>query len=121
MIAEAYLESEIHSASPEELVTILYDAAIQAIGRARRHLRSGDVEARSREITRAHSIVTELASSLNHGAAPKLSKDLAELYDYVQRRIIEGHASQDEKPLAEASRLLSTLMEGWTQALPMAA
>ena len=121
MIADAYLESEVYSASPEELVTVMYDAAIQAIGRARRHLRSGDVEARCREITRAHSILTELALSLNHSAAPKLARDFAELYDYIQRRLIEGNTTQDDRPLAEASRLLSTLLEGWMQAMPMAA
>jgi flagellar protein FliS len=121
MIADAYLESEVYSAGPEQLVTIMYDAAIQAIGRARRHLKSGDVEARSREITRAHAILTELGASLNHKAAPKLARDLAELYDYIQRRLIEANTGQDERPLAEASRLLATLLDGWMQLVPMAA
>jgi flagellar protein FliS len=121
MIAEAYLESEDYSARPEELVIVMYDAAIQAIGRARRHLRSGDVEARSREITRAHAILTELAVSLNHEAAPNLAGDLAELYDYIQRRLIEANTNKDERPLAEASRLLATLLDGWMQLVPMAA
>jgi flagellar protein FliS len=121
MISEAYLESAVYSAGPEELVTIMYEAAIQAIGRARRHLRSGDVEARSREITRAHAIVTELALALDHKPAPKLSRNLAELYDYIQRRLIEANTRSDDRSLAEASRLMSTLLDGWMELAPMAA
>lgn len=113
MIANTYLENAIQSASPEELVRLMYETALQAIGRARRHLRAGEPEARSREISRAHAIVTELALALDHRAAPQLARDLAELYDYIGRRLLEAHTAQDERQLEEVTRLLSTLLDGW--------
>ncbi len=113
MITDTYIENAIHSANPEELVRLMYEAALQAIGRAKRHLRAGGPEARSEEISRAHAIVTELALSLDHQAAPELARNLAELYDYIGRRLLEAHKSQSEAPLEEATRLLSTLLDGW--------
>lgn len=109
----AYLESEIFSADPVELVQILYRAALESVGHARRHLQGGDMAARSREISRAMSILTELMLSLDREAGGHLARNLLELYDYMQRRLIEANAEQTEGPLAEVGRLLATLLEGW--------
>jgi flagellar protein FliS len=110
---QAYLESKILSADGIELVQILYEAALEAVDKARRHLRQRDIAARSSEITRASAILAELALCVNHKPEPALSQNLVELYDYMQRRLTEGNLRQADAPLAEVSRLLATLLEGW--------
>lgn len=110
---DAYLESKILSADPVELIRLLYQAAIEAVGHARRHLAEGDVAARSRQISKAHAILTELALSLDHEAGGSISRNLAELYDYMQRRLLDAHVRQADEPLAEVAGLLTTLLEGW--------
>jgi len=110
---QTYLENEILSASPIELVQILYTAALDSIGSARRCVRAGDIRARSRAITKGMRIVTELSRSLNREAGGELSRNLANVYGYVLRLLIEGNAKQIEKPLAEAEQLLSTLADAW--------
>jgi flagellar protein FliS len=107
------LESEVLSASPVELVCILYRAAIDSIVQARVHLRDGEIESRSRSISKASAIITELATSLDTGAAGNVGRSLAELYDYLQRRLTEANLKQADEPLAEAEKLLSTLLDGW--------
>ena len=59
------------------------------------------------------AIVTELSLSLNHAAGGDLSKNLAELYAYTQSLLIQANREQSDPPLAEAERLLSTLLEAW--------
>jgi len=115
---DAYLESKVLSADPLELVRIMYQGALEAVANARRRLAENDVLGRSREITRAHAILTELALSLNHEAGGDLSRNLAELYDYMQRRLLEAHLQQSDAPLAEVAKLLATLLEGWNQCHP---
>lgn len=110
---EAYLESQILSADGVELVQLLYQGALQAVENARRHLRQGNIVARSREISRAVAILAELALSVNRDADPALGRNLIELYDYMQRRLLEANVNQAEPPLAEVSRLLATMLEGW--------
>jgi len=116
----AYLESKIFSADPVELVQILYRAALEAVGAARRHLARGDVAARSQEISRAMAVLTELMLSVDREAGGPLAYNLLELYDYMQRRLIEANAEQTETPLAEVGRLLATLLDGWMHCRPAA-
>ncbi|HUA20750.1 MAG TPA: flagellar export chaperone FliS [Bryobacteraceae bacterium] len=108
-----FLEEEVRSASPVKLVQLLYEGALDAIGAARRYLRLGDIRARSRAITKAMAAVTELSLSLDHEAGGSLSKNLAELYGFIERQLIEGNARQTDAPLAAAERLLTILLEGW--------
>jgi flagellar protein FliS len=110
---DAYLESRILSADPVELVKMLYQAAIAAVKDARRHLANREIVARSRAITRACTIVTELTVSLDHDSGGDLSRGLARLYDYIGRRLIEANFRQTDQPLQEVLGLLSTLLEGW--------
>ena len=110
---DAYLESRIETANPIELVRLLYQGATAAVTEARRHLAAGDIGARSRAITRAYAILTELSASLDHRAGGDLSLRLTGLYDYMQRRLLEGNFQQADPPLAEVLGLLTTLGEAW--------
>jgi flagellar protein FliS len=110
---DAYLESRILAADPVELVRLLYQAAISAVRDARRHLAAGEIAARSRSVAKACDIVLELAGALDHERGGKISRRLAELYDYVHRRLIEANLQQADAPLAEVLALLSTLFEAW--------
>jgi flagellar protein FliS len=116
----AYLKNEILETDGWRLVQLIYQAAIEAIGKAREHLREGAIQARSRQITRASELVAELALSLDHNAGGSLSRNLAELYDYMQRLLQEANFRQIEPPLVEAQDLLRTLLEAWQEAAPAA-
>lgn len=115
---QTYLENEILSASPLRLVQMLYAAALDSIWSARRYVQAGDIRARSRAITKAMRIVMELSRSLNREAGGDLSRNLANVYGYVLRLLIDANVKQSERPLAEAERLLSTLADAWIQCAP---
>jgi flagellar protein FliS len=112
---DAYLESRILTAEPLELVRMLYRAAVDATRRSRAHLAGGRIAERSREICRALAIISELSGSLDHTRGGALSGNLAELYDYLRRRLLEANARQKAEPLAEVESLLTTLLAGWEQ------
>jgi flagellar protein FliS len=110
---DAYLESRVLSADPLELVHLLYEAAIAAVREARRYLAEGEIAARSRSITRAFGILQELVVALDHDRGGEISGRLAQLYDYMQRRLLEANFQQTDQPLAEVLGLLATLAEAW--------
>lgn len=112
-IGQKYLEAEILGAEPLALVSLLYRAAIEALGQARRHLRNGAIRDRSRQITKASEIINELMFSLDHQNGGSLSRDLAGLYGYMQARLVDANFHQADAPLAEVQQLLQTLLEGW--------
>ena len=110
---DAYLESRILSADPIELVNLLYQAGTGAVREARQYLANRDIAARSRSITKASGILVELASSLDHQRGGEISQRLAQLYDYMLRRLTEANFQQSDAPLAEVLGLLATLSEAW--------
>ena len=112
---DAYLEGRILAADPLELVHLLYRACTLSVREARQSLAAGDIAARCRSISKAHRILTELAASLDHERGGDFSRRLARLYDYMQRRLLEGNFQQQDGPLSEVLQLLSTLAEAWDE------
>jgi flagellar protein FliS len=115
MSINSYEQNRILSASPMELVRILYTAAVRAVRNARESLSAGDISARSREIGTAQVILLELANSVDPSKGKDVSERLIALYDYMQGRLAEANAEQKDGPLAEVSSLLGTLQEAWLQ------
>ncbi|HWB83340.1 MAG TPA: flagellar export chaperone FliS [Bryobacteraceae bacterium] len=110
---DSYLESRILSADPVELIRLLYHAATGAVRDARRHLAEGNIAERSRSISKAGEILVELNGALDHGRGGEISKQLEQVYDYMQRKLLEANFHQSDALLAEVLGLLSTLSEGW--------
>jgi flagellar protein FliS len=117
---QSYFDDEVLAASPLKLIEMLYAAALDSIVAARRYVRFKDIPARTRAINKALGIVTELSRSLNRDADNLLTKNLAGLYAYVIRLLVDANIKQSEAPLAEAEGLLTTLAEAWKACSPAA-
>lgn len=113
--SNTYLENRILSASPLELVAILYEEAEKSVREALAALSRGDIRGRSREITRAQLILGELSTSLDLEAGGDLAARLSELYAYLLARLAQANREQTATPLEEVSRLLTTLLDGWRE------
>lgn len=112
-VYDHYLENEVLTADPLKLVTILYQGALEAVREARKCLRQGDIVGRSRRVSKATGILNELALGLDHGKGGDVSRSLAELYDYLNRRLNEANFRQIEEPLIEVEKLIETLLDAW--------
>jgi flagellar secretion chaperone FliS len=114
---DTYLEDRVMSASPVELVQMLYEGAIEAVEKARVCLRAGDIAGRAQAISKASAIVGELAQSLGAASAgadaPEFERNLRRLYEFVIHCLLEANAAQTEAPLEDAGRVLVTLLEAW--------
>ena len=110
---DAYLESRILAADPVELVNVLYQACRQAVREAREHLAAGRIGERARAISKACEILIELSGSLDVARGGEISQRLGQLYDYMQRRLLEANMHQTDQPLTEVLGLLNTLGEAW--------
>ena len=116
--AHEYIENDLLDKDPWDLVCLLYSKALEKLNQAVAYLDSGDIDERSKAISRAMEILLELTSSLNGEAGGEVAINLARLYEYIFERLAEANAQQKRAPLEGAIRLLSTLHEGWQQAKP---
>lgn len=113
-----YLESQVLSASPVELVLLLYRGAIENLEAAVRHSERGDPRARNASAGRASEILFELTQSLDREQGGDLARQLIGLYDYALRRIQEGNFQAGPAAYREVIQLLTTLHDGWKQIIP---
>jgi flagellar protein FliS len=114
---QAYSDGSVFSDNPLNLVIALYQGAMDATRQGQHALESGDIMGRSKAINKAISILTELLVSLDHEKGGEISQNLKKLYSYMQVQLLTAHAHQSPEPMAEVWSLLSTMLEGWRQAV----
>lgn len=119
----AYFDQMVLSATPVELVRLLFQKAVAKVREARVHLKEKRIEERSAAIGLAYRIVGELMNSLDSSADPVLTQRLKALYCYTQERLVEANLKQIDKPLVDALAVLTTMADAWgvTAAPPVTA
>jgi flagellar secretion chaperone FliS len=108
-----YFEQMILSASPIELIRVLYQRALSSVRDAREHLKNGRIAERSGSINNAYDVLRELVASLRPAEAPELAASLCALYCYMQECLVEANFKQTDAPLTEVLSLLTTLADAW--------
>lgn len=109
------LDLEVLSATPLQLVQMLYQGAFQSVNGAVKCLECGDIRGRSRQINKACAILEELIISLDREQGGEVAKNLAELYSYMHQRLVEANVQQAKAPLQEVAKHLNTLLQAWQQ------
>jgi flagellar protein FliS len=116
----AYKRNEVYTADPGTVLLMLYQGAIDFLKKAKERLGEGDLAGKGTYISKAHAIISEFISSLNHDVGGDLSRNLEDLYRFMLDRLVQAHVGNDSKPLDEVVSLLETLQQGWQQAVPKA-
>jgi flagellar secretion chaperone FliS len=110
----AALENQVDAADPHKLIDMLYDGAVQAVGRAQMHIERGEVGPKCEAISRAMAIVDQgLAASVNEESGGELAKNLLLLYGYIVHRLALANARSDTALLGEVETLLKDLRSAW--------
>jgi flagellar protein FliS len=112
-----YLETQISTASPEQLLLMLYDGSIRFLGRAKIQMEAKNNYEAHNDLLRVQKIVIELMCSLNHDKAEELSGHLSSLYLYMYQTLIEANVEKSIQKIDEVSKLLTTLRSGWREAV----
>ncbi len=106
------------SASPHQLIAMLFDGAAAAIQMARLQMARSEIAAKGKSISKAIDIIDNgLKASLDPQAGgpagAKLAADLSALYDYINQRLLYANLRNDPELLEEAARLLENIASAW--------
>ena len=118
--ARVGVETSAMSASPHQLICMLFDGAKMAIGMARHHMAQRDIGAKGNSISRAINIVENgLKAALDAKAAgpagEELVGNLTALYDYIIQRLLFANLRNDVQALDEADGLLDNIASAWRE------
>jgi flagellar secretion chaperone FliS len=118
---KSYRQVATQTASPGQLVLMLFDGAIRFLNRALSGFESDDPqefnETINNNISRAQEIVNELNLSLDMNAGGELAMHLRRLYYYIDSRLVESNLKKETAGINEALLRLGELREAWSQML----
>ncbi|MEA3639764.1 MAG: flagellar export chaperone FliS [Lamprobacter sp.] len=114
--ARVGVESGVMSASPHQLIVLLFDGAIASIRAARLQMQGGNIPEKGKAISKALDIVNNgLAAALDAEHGGEIAERLASLYDYISRLLLAANLHNDEKSLDEAEALLEGVAVAWRE------
>ncbi len=112
---QQYQQQSIMTASPGELVVMLYNGCIRFIKQAIECINSKDLTGAHKAILRAQDNILEFMSTLD--MKYEISHNLMALYDYLHRRLVEANVAKDVAILEEVLTFVTELRDTWAEAV----
>lgn len=114
--ANVGLETGVVSASPHQLIIMLYEGAELSVRMAIKYINERNLEKKSAAISKASTIILEgLRAALDTRKGGDIALQLDALYAYMNQRLMLAHINNQTEPLEEVLGLLRELHEAWTQ------
>ena len=111
----AYRQSAVLTASPEQLVVMLYDGARRFLGQATVAMRAGDVETSHVKLRRAEAIISHLLETLDLDQG-EIAGRLGSIYLFCNRHLNEARLQRDPQKIEQVNTLLGELRSAWSTA-----
>jgi flagellar protein FliS len=67
-------------------------------------------------LVRAQAVISELLETLDLERGGELARNLTQIYEYMNHRLVEANLRKDVAPAREVERLLRELLPAWEQA-----
>ena len=112
-----YKQTSVLSASREQILLMLYEAAIKFTKLAIQAAEQKKIADRGQNILRAYDIVMELNATLDHKVGGALAQQLESLYIFMMDQYTKANISGDPEPLRSNVKVLENLYDGWKQAM----
>jgi flagellar protein FliS len=111
----AYRESAVMTASPAQLVVMLYDGAARFLKQAEIIAAEGAWGDAGERITRADMIIDELLVTLDTEKGGEIAAQLQAIYVFCKRLLIEARLEKDVERIRKTAQLLADLRASWAE------
>ncbi len=108
----AYRESAVLTASPQQLVVMLYDGANRFLAQAAAAMRHGRPDVAGEKLRRAEAIIDELLATLDMDAG-EVAERLQALYVFFKDHLSAARLRQDAKKVDEVANMMRELRTAW--------
>lgn len=103
------------SASPVDLVVMLYDGAIEYLNKAVFYINQRETIKKNESISRVIAIIEELLATLNMEAGGDIARNLYDLYVYMIVEITRANIKNDIEKIRHVEFLLKEIRSAWRQ------
>jgi flagellar protein FliS len=111
----AYRQQSILTATPGQLVVMLYDGCLRFLHQGAHAMREGNVGEAGARLTRAEAIIEELLSTLDLEEGGVIASRLQGIYVFCMRHLMQARVERDPEMIEKVGELLSELRDSWSQ------
>ena len=113
---QQYQRTQTQTASPGELIVMMYNGALRFLTVARQKIDAGDTEGAHKSLVRGQEIILELMVSVDTSVG-SVAQNLFDLYEFMHRHLVEANVKKDPEMVGEVVSLLRELLQAWEQAI----
>ncbi|MBV5340253.1 MAG: flagellar export chaperone FliS [Deltaproteobacteria bacterium] len=114
---QQYQQNLINTATPEQILLMLYDGAIRFTRQAMMAAENGNQVQKLERISKALAIIVEFSNTLDHEIGGQIAADLDGLYQFMIRELNAARKDDTGEKLKTVEGLLVGLRETWGQAV----
>jgi flagellar protein FliS len=119
----AYRETRIKTASPGQLIIMLYDEAVKRLDHSLDLMGRNEgsrpdprtIETIGKGIMKTQEIITELMVSLDFDQGGEIAKNLFALYTWFNQQLLEANISHDTRKILGVRNHINELRGAWTE------
>jgi flagellar secretion chaperone FliS len=111
----AYKQQSILTATPGQLVVMLYDGCLRFLNQAAYAMREGNGRESDARLMRAEAIIDELLATLDLEQGGVIASRLQGIYVFCSRHLIEARRVSDPEMIEKVGELLAELRDAWAQ------
>ena len=119
--SKSYQKSSVHTASPGQLVLMLYDGALKFMTMAENGLELKNPRERNETVNnnliKAQNILAELQSSLDMKVQGDFPKTMFQLYDFMLRQLQQANIEKKKEPITVVYKMLKDIRDAWDEML----
>jgi len=112
-----YKKTQVETATPEQILILLYDGAIQFLNRAKVDLQQANHAQFHSNLLGCEKIIMEFMNTLDMELGGKLAENLYMLYEYLYNTLIKTGINKKMEGIDEVLRHLTGLRETWQKAI----
>ncbi len=107
------IDADVNTASPHRLVQLLYQGMLERIARSKGLMDAKDIGGKGKAIGETISIIQYMRGTLDMEKGGEISVNLSNLYEYIERRLLEANLNNDKVILDEVSGLILDIKSAW--------
>ncbi len=116
-IGSSYAQNQILTASPEQVLIMLFDAAIRFNREAQAANNVGDTAGKLAKIGRVFNIICELSNTLEHNIGGEIAAELDALYQFHMQELDRARTDNSNKHLKFVEEFLVEWRETWLEVI----
>lgn len=115
---QTYQNNSILTASPEELILMLYNGAIKFCNQAVEAIEEKNIAKSNEYIVKAQKIISELRVTLDKKYP--VAEDMDRMYEFIYHLLVQANISKDIEKLNTATQFIREFRDTWREAMKKA-